>query len=532
MKIVYLPYLIYSMKTTHTSSWYTKYTKCIATLIWIVIAFSSFWSAIDLYFSLPLSLQPWSFPISFWGGGNAFVGTLIISSQTAVTQQVQFADWTLVTCRRQIHWYYFNIARGTGLLPLSSSSNTAINGVNVNWWIYTSCGSGVRLYDLVWSISYTYNGGNMGSLYFWVQTDNINNTANWTYTPWAISWQVTNGINWRFFDTMFGIGTISSLGNLWGIGNLIGTFTNIYIQGQAGIGQSVSTDEREILTVNLAGTKTLLTSNDEAIASKVINTANQNMTRYCSEDFDPDNLTTQNIGNKKVVCINSENNTFVIDNSNFELLSNKDIVIKWGNVFLDKSIYNQDYQRRYLSLYIPNGHLIFDSNITRDWIKLIDQNGFQTTNSSQSVTQWAYIAGNFIVNGVILWSPNANLEDITTIPFKTYIHGRVASLNTMTTVSEKRESHLASLLENRNPNYNTLIEQWNKWYNNDKWDASLWSLFSWQCKDTDGASGGWGTPKWEFDAETVEIVVGTNCAIGHRYPLMIIERNIPSLFFN
>ena len=372
----------------------------------------------------------------------------------------------------------------------------------------------------------------MGSLYFWVQTDNINNTANWTYTPWAISWQVTNGINWRFFDTMFGIGTISSLWNLWGVGNLIGTFTNIYIQGQAGIGQSVSTDEREILTVNLAGTKTLLTSNDEAIASKVINTANQNMTRYCSEDFDPDNLTTQNIGNKKVVCINSENNTFVIDNSNFELLSNKDIVIKWGNVFLDKSIYNQDYQRRYLSLYIPNGHLIFDSNITRDWIKLIDQNGFQTTNSSQSVTQWAYIAGNFIVNGVILWSPNANLEDITTIPFKTYIHGRVASLNTMTAVSEKRESHLASLLENRNPNYNTLIEQWNKWYNNDKWDASLWSLFSWQCKDTDGSSGGWGTPKWEFDAETVEIVVGTNCAIGHRYPLMIIERNIPSLFFN
>ena len=108
-----------------------------------------------LYLSLPTSLQGGSFPIHFGGGGNSFVGTLIISNQTSVNATVSFdGGKTELTCKRQIHGYYFNNARGVGLLPLSNLSNTS-NGVDAQGGIYTACsvkgtsGGGIRLYDLV-----------------------------------------------------------------------------------------------------------------------------------------------------------------------------------------------------------------------------------------------------------------------------------------------------------------------------------------------------------------------------------------------
>lgn len=501
--------------------------------------------AVTLYFSLPLSLQWGSFPISFWGGGNDFAGALIISSQTAVNKTITFsADSTVLTCKRQIHWYYFNAARGIGLLPLSDASTASIPGVSVNGWLYTSCSSGVFLYDLVGAINYSYNGWvDMGSVYFWVQTNPSDNSSNGRYQPGAIAWKVTNGVNGSFFDNMFGIGNITTAPNDWGIGsvsNLIGTFSNIYIQWQANIGQSVETNEREILSVNLAWTRTILTNNDEANASKVINSANKNSVKNCSRYIWVGDLSSPSATASNTICIElSANSTFVLDYSRFNTLKNKDVVIKWGNVFLDRSIYNKTNSREQLSLYITDGYLIFDSNISSSDLTNIDNNGFKT--SGAWVTKGVYLEGNFIVNGLILGSSSSTFSNatVTTIPFKTYIHGKLAALNTMTSVSSQRASHLINLLSNREPNYATLAASgWNSYFTDNTWTASLWDVFSWHCDDTNTwaveglNNGAWARPQGVFDQNTIDAVVATNCPIWHRFPLVITDKRIPSAFFN
>ena len=53
----------------------------------------------------------------------------------------------------------------------------------------------------------------------------------------------------------------------------------------------------------------------------------------------------------------------------------------------------------------------------------------------------------------------------------------------MTTVSEQREKQLSALLNNRTPNYGTLRDGGNKWFIDDQWNASMGSLFAWQCDD-------------------------------------------------
>lgn len=534
MKIVYLPSHTHSMNTTHIS-WYTK---CIATLIGITIATTSFWSAINLLFPLPLSLQGGSFPISFWWGGNEFPWSLIISSQTSVNYNILFDGEPALNCKRQIHGYYYNAARGNGLLPLSNVWTTSIDGVNVSGWLFTACGNGSLLYDLVGVIHYTYNGWDMGSVYFGVETDVNSNSSNGNYQPWAIQWRITNGINGRFFDTMFGIGTITSaplIGpwDIGSVGNLIGTFTNIYIQWQAGIGQSVDTSEREILAVNLAGTKTLLTSNDEVIASRAINVANQNTNKNCSQYLQPNDLTPPTLASLRTICVDmssSTDPTLVIDSSNFDTIKNKDVIVKGGNVFIDNEIYTRTNSSNYLSIYIPDGYLVFDSEISSSDLSTIDRNGFKTTNTG--TTQWVYLEGNFIVNGLILWSPDETLSAITTIPFKTYLHWKLISLNTMTTVSIPRERHLSSLLVQRMPAYSELATQANPYFPDNRWNASLWSVFSWQCDDSVEGEGAGAAPQGTFTPATVTAVTSINCPIGHRFPLIITEKNIPSSFFN
>ena len=54
----------------------------------------------------------------------------------------------------------------------------------------------------------------------------------------------------------------------------------------------------------------------------------------------------------------------------------------------------------------------------------------------------------------------------------------------MTTVSNQRIKHLTSLLEGRLLTYQELsAPQRNNYFKNNTWDASLGSVFSWQCDD-------------------------------------------------
>jgi len=490
-----------------------------------------------MFNGLAPSLQWGTFPVSFIWWGNNYAGSLIFNNQTSVNQTITFST-TSVTCKRQIHWYYFNAARWVGLLPLSSQ--TYMNdGVTVAWWLYTSCGNGARLYDIVGLLGYSKDWVSIGTWVFWVQTDLPTNTSNGIYQPWALSWKVSNGVNGRFFDTMFGIGNVSSasggIGVIGSVSNLIGTFSNIYIQWHVGIGQSVESSEREILTVNLAGTKTLLTSTDELLSSDIINTVSKNTAKKCraTTTYTEGNIYELQTNNSKFVCIDlATNSTFTIDELNLDLFKNRDVVFLNGNVELDSTLYNNTSPNKYLSIYIPNGNLIFDSNIKDADLTDIDNNWFPKNPSNTAVTRWVYLVGNFIVNWLVVWS-EFNGTYIS-IPFKTFIHGKLVSLNTFTTVSEKRDTLLRNLLATRNPTYNQLTTPSNSYFPNSKWNASMGDIFAWKCADISTGTQTqwkWQTPIGIFDATTVSAVENIACPPWHRYPLVIIEKTLTSSFF-
>lgn len=508
-------------------------------------------TGLDLIFSnLTPSLQWWTFPVQFIWGGNNYAGSLIFKdNMSPVNKEIVFLSWTPqethIFCKKQIHGYYFNAARWAGLLPLSTQTQTN-DGVTVWGWLYTSCWNGARIFDLVGMLDYKKDWNDMGKVVFWVDTNTTENKSNGNYSAWAISWKVANGVNGNFFDTMFGIGTVSttntSTGTIGTVSNLIGTFTNIYIQWHVGIGQSVDTIEREILTINLAWTKTLLTSSDEVLSSTVLNTVEKNRAQQCRNSSP----------NNKLIC-NNDWWLYIIDKNNIDEYAGKDVVFTNGDVFIDESVYQwykQSDFRKSLSLYIPDGNLIFASDISQDDLTNVDNNGFLTNN--KPTTQWVYLVGNFIVNGIILWSRDQDFAKggrYSTIPFKTFIHGKLVSLNTFTAVSEKRIQHLQDLMNDRTPNYEyfTHNEDLGLYFRDKVRSAGMGDIFAWWCSDTlvwwtiiinNWVStttwwiSVWAEPLWEFNDDTRKAVTSIQCPIWHRYPLMIIEKNIPTLFFN
>ncbi len=488
-----------------------------------------------MFYELATSLQWGTFPVSFIWWGNNYAGSLIFNSQTAVNQTITFST-TSVTCKRQIHWYYFNAARWVGLLPLSSQTQMN-DGVTVVGGLYTSCGAWARIYDIVGVLTYEKNWSPLGQVVFGVQTDISTNTSNGIYQDWALSWKVSNGVNGRFFDTMFGIGSISSnnswVGTIGSISNLIGTFNNIYIQWYVGLGQSLELNEREILTVNLAGTKTLLTNTDEILSSDIINTVSKNTEKKCRGiTYDESDAIAGNLGTSKFICIDLATNPFTIDEWNFDLFKNRDVVFLNGNVLLDNTLYDDTNFNNYLSLYIPNWNLILDSDIEISDLTEIDNNWFAT--SPTGITKGIYLVGNFIVNWLVVWSEYM-AGRYKSIPFKTFIHGKLISLNTFSTVSEKREKFLWNLLNTRIPSYTTLtLPGSNPYFPNSTWNASMGDIFAWKCADISTwtqLQWYWATPVGIFDNNTKTAVESISCPPGHRYPLVIIEKTLNSSFF-
>lgn len=499
----------------------------------------------QLVFPLNSSLKWWAFPVEFIWGDNHFNGGLIITESTQHTKEIIFANSDVFSCTRQLHWYYFNQARGNILLPISQK--TALSGVTTAGGLYTACGDSAR-YDILGQVSYTYNGSGMGEVLFGVDLNIQNNTWSLNYSWWIIQWKVENGINGYFFDTMYGIGkidTASNTGYRYDPGNLnanlLWLFNKIYIQGQTSIGKSIVQSEREILSINLAGLKTILTSNDEINIARVINTVNRNVARFC-DTFYP---TIEN-ANWNIKCIETTDSIVTrIDSTNINNYRNKDVVISGWSVFLDQSIYATGTNNsNYLSLYIPNGDLIFDTNINTWGLRSIDSNGFLVWSSWTWATSWVYLIGNFIVNGLILWATGADATPNTTIPFKTYVHGKLSSLNPMTVVSELRENQIKFLLASsttRSYTYTDLTQDDNKFFEEEKRDASLSSIFSWHCESIQ-QDDPWDTewtgalayvaasPKGFTDSNITGAVMSIPCS-SNNYPLTIIDKNIPSFFF-
>jgi hypothetical protein len=216
-------------------------------------------------------------------------------------------------------------------------------------------------------------------------------------------------------------------------------------------------------------------------------------------------------------------------------IKNKDVIFLNGNVKILNSIYKSTNYNNYLSIYIPDWNLIFDSYITPASLTDIDNNWFPTNWSNTAITKWVYLVGNFIVNWLIVWSEIWTTSYMT-IPFKTIIHGKIVSLNTFGTVSEQRGKLLWNLLNTRThtPSYSTLTTPGSNSYFPDwKWNASMGDVFTWKCADINSGSQlqwYWATPIG-FDTNTNTAVEDIACPAGHTYPLMIIEKLLPSSFF-
>lgn len=516
-----------------------------------------------LEFEVPVSpaLLTKSFPVKFWGGGNDFAGVFIVDEFASISSQsVVFngsTPATTLTCKKQIKGYYFNAARGAWLLPLSSNQGGKVSWLYMTGWVYTSCEW--SLTDIVGSVTYStlpitnIATANLGTVVFWTDISDSNKQDNsyglWAYKKWAISWNsvwLKLQVNWLFFDSMLGIGEVKSdnvdatsplITTAWGdaVADLIWAFNKIYVQWNIGIGKSVDSSEREVLTISLAGTKTLLTSSDEIIASTIINTVEKNKAKQCRNGA----------GSKwNFLCVDA-GGLFVLDSTNINNYENKDVVFTNGDVFIDESVYKWYKDNNYkktLSIYIPQGNLILDSDISDiNRLTAVDKNGFQISGIGQS--KWLYLVGNFIVNGIILGAidqTNALNKSYTTIPFKTFVHGKLSSLNTFTTVSSQRIKLLTNLMATRATTYNDFVANSLLWsyFEDGQWNASMENLFNWKCATTTipliqtWGMGALPIGSGPFTQTTLDAVRSISCPTASEwYPLVIIEKNIPTQFF-
>lgn len=79
-------------------------------------------------FQFPLAevLKNRSFIVQFKEQGNDFQGVLIIVGTSNIPPKtIEFksgSQSTTLTCRKQLHGYYYNPARGAGILPLSNAN--------------------------------------------------------------------------------------------------------------------------------------------------------------------------------------------------------------------------------------------------------------------------------------------------------------------------------------------------------------------------------------------------------------------------
>ena len=466
-----------------------------------------------LYFdNFSINLTPRTFPINFTALDNKHVWWIIIEWTEALAQwqmkQIHFS-WndTTIRCGRKIKWYYFNSARWLRLWPLDDNSlnilkgDGSYNSLNLEWWLYTSCIGHPQ--DVVGYIKYTEAWVDQWALFFWVSTNPTNNTATNNYAASGFVLQDGKYPQGKFYDSIVGIGEVSSLIDQVNEG-IANTARNITVQWRLGISSVVDSLERNTIKTNI-GKKSLIYSTDEVTSSKIINLALKNAAIACRGWNTFDNLSEASDSSSKVICIDADGTDIIINENIANKLANKDVVIKNSNVIIDKSVY---INKKSLSLFIDKWNLIIDTNwITLNNLTKFDGNGYVSLNST-GVTQWILLQGNYIINGLI-YGGDSNNTNGTTIPVKTFIHGKFASLNLPTTSYPQREKQVTNVL-------------WTTNYNN---RISLTNVFEWRC---DPITWKWFTTNTVFNNIASSIQCNQPNDNHRDSSLVVIEKNYPS----
>ena len=129
-----------------------------------------------------------------------------------------------------------------------------------------------------------------------------------------------------------------------------------------------------------------------------------------------------------------------------------------------------------------------------------------TTNTGE--TQWIYLQGNYIVNGLILWTTN---NAYSPIDAKTFIHGKLTSLSLPSTSYTKREQQIESLFGSEK-------------FNIMKWFISLQDVFKRKCNTTTWL----GIEGWTNSSIAKNIACGSNIDKHRSSSLIVVEKDYPT----
>lgn len=162
-----------------------------------------------------------------------------------------------------------------------------------------------------------------------------------------------------------------------------------------------------------------------------------------------------------------------MDHDEVNRLQGKDLIVRNADIFIDKEVFT--YPEQKLSLFIDRGNLILDNSIDGTSLQSFDKNGYRVINGG--VTKGLYLQGNFIINGLLLGAPAFNNTSYSSIPAKTFIHGKFASLNLPTASYINREKQINTMFGGDQQQFNGIHF------------ISLNDLFSRRCADIGTGAG-------------------------------------------
>ena len=482
---------------------------------------------------LAQTLRSWVTLTHFNVGGNNFGGLFILTSlkDLGESNNVTISLWSNSTiCSKQIKWYYWTPLRATALYPLDNESKSYWPGysdLTIEWGFYTNCNWGwLNSNNIAGQIKYIYNDKELFTLQAGVD---INSSANKPFrnkfSPNFGFWN-TNYLVWFFWDSEYWVTfvwwelnnpecLITETNNGTNIENLIWSIdqTTIYFTwgcawltantyGFGGIVKSLlgivwwysisqgsKWDIGELNLGQISGTTGNYYKRTAfqiwgtiSNISQVINTVNKNAETLCRGK----NYKTTIIKGT-INCIQPNTNNVSI---NADLTSDwKDtyIILKGSDLLIKKSQKGPGA----LHVYIDKWNLLLDN----DAIDINPINAqWETTDTTNAVTSWTILRGNFIIRGLI---GGWEATQATGFKHKLYIHWMLATYNTLDDPTEVRKNYIINVLN---------------WYNN---IIKFEDAFSWRCQDT-GIGNDWVKCDNPID----------NWAIN---PIVVIKKIIPSL---
>lgn len=457
--------------------------------------------------------------VHFTAPGNNFVGSIFRLPSTSMSWTTITLNGDAKTCTKQLRGIYFNSQRGKRLWPLDSETldllkqqSYTYDNLSITWWLYTTC-ENTSPYSVFGAITYVRKW----MTWYLVAGTKLNYQQNKINPHFAKSLQYFDNKVFigYLYDSNGGIGyvgwsltghedLINFLNSGWSINswfeyswdtiishnplrtttiesgnNAMETMRNLIVQWSVGLSQSIDEKERLSLLGNFEN-KTVIYNGGDINSSTLINFAKQKAQQLCQGKEIYLNTTLQT-DPENIICV--ENHDLTINLSDTTSYENKTIIIKSGNVFLSDGMTETSPA---LDLFIDKWLL----HLPTDWFTEQSFNDQWFPSSTNGISLWLYLKGNFIINGLIIGPVNS-------FNHKLYLQGKITTLNTPLTPNPGRVTQIEDMF-------------WSGIYND---FINLQNIFKRKC-ELNGTGSDW-----------------TQCTTGwiiNTTPLVILNGNYPS----